>query len=60
MTDEDKLFIPNPVRLETITNTKEINSNIDKIQNPFQNLKKAREDLFQKNLDWIKNLKIKE
>ena len=59
MTDEDKLFIPNPVKLETITNTKEINSNIDKIQNPFQNLKKAREDLFRKKLDWIKNL-IKE
>ena len=56
MTEEDKLFIPEPVRLETITNSKEINSSIDKIQNPFQNLKKAREDLFQKKFDWIKNL----
>lgn len=60
MTDEDILFIPEPVKLETITNTKEINSNIDKIQNPFQNLKKAREDLFQKKLDWIKKLNFKE
>ena len=59
MTEEDKMFIPEPVKLETITNTKEINSNIDKIQNPFQNLKKAREDLFRKKIDWIKNL-IKE
>lgn len=56
MTEEDKMFILNPVKLETITNTKEINSNIDKIQNPFQNLKKAREDLFRKKIDWIKNL----
>ena len=60
MTDEDKMFIPNPVRPENITNSKEINSNIDKIQNPFQNLKKAREDLFQKKLEWIKNLLSKE
>lgn len=59
MTDEDRLFIPEPVKLKTITNTKEINCNIDKIQNPFQNLKKTREDLFQKKLDWIKDL-IKE
>lgn len=59
MTDENRFFIPNPVKLETIINTKEINCNIDTIQNPFQNLKKAREDSFQKKLDWIKNL-IKE
>lgn len=56
MIDEDRLFIPNPVKLETITNTKEINGNIDKIQNPFQNLKKAREDLFRKKIEWVKNL----
>lgn len=56
MTKEDRLFIPNPVKLKTITNTKEINSNIDEIQNPFQNLKKAREDLFRKKLEWLKNL----
>lgn len=60
MTDEDRLFIPESVKLETITNAKEINCNIDKIQNPFQNLKKAREDLFQKKLDWVKNLTFKE
>jgi hypothetical protein len=60
MTEEDRLFISEPVKLETITNTKEINCNIDKIQNPFQNLKKAREDLFRKKLDWIKNLTFKE
>ena len=59
MTDEDKLFIPEPVKLESIVNTKEINCNIDKVQNPFQNLKKTREDLFRKKLDWIKDL-IKE
>ena len=59
MTDEDRLLTPEPVKLETITNTKEINCNIDKIQKPFQNLKKAREDLFRKKIDWIKNL-IKE
>ena len=56
MIEEDKMFIPEPVNLKTITNTKEINNNIDKIQNPFQNLKKAREEMFQKKLDWIKNL----
>ena len=56
MIEEDKMFILEPVNLKTITNTKEINNNIDKIQNPFQNLKKAREEMFQKKLDWIKNL----
>lgn len=58
MTEED-MFLPKPIKLETVANPKEINTSIDKIKNPFQNLKKAREDLFQKKLDWIKNL-IKE
>ena len=57
---EKNLFIPDPVKLETITNTKEINGNLDKIKNPFQNLKKAREETFKKKMDWIKNMFSKE
>ena len=59
MTEENP-FIPDPVKLETITNTKEINGSIDKIKNPFQNLKKKREEAFKRKMDWIENMISKE
>ena len=53
---EEDVFLPKPIKLETVDNTKEINTNIDKIKNPFQNLKKAREKYFEQKMEWIKNM----
>ena len=49
-------FLPKPIDIKTISNSKEINSNLDKIDKPFQNLKKSREELFEQKMEWIKGL----